>query len=258
MTAPVLLWLRRDLRLADHPALVAAREKGPVIPVFVLDPETEALGAAAKWRLGLSLADLASRLEEKGSRLILRRGVADQVIPELARAAGAQAVHWSRLYAPQWVRRDQGVERALDKAGVAVRTYEGALLHEPATLTTKSGDPFQVYTPFARAAAQRDVGKTLGEPRQIDGPEEWPESDRLEDWGLGDAMNRGAAVVGRHVVVGEGAARKRLDAFLEDAVGDYATDRDRPDRDGTSGLSENFCVWRDLRTQRVARVRAGR
>jgi deoxyribodipyrimidine photo-lyase len=54
--APVLVWFRRDLRLSDNPALRAATEAGPVIPVFVLDPETEAIGAAARWRLGLSIA----------------------------------------------------------------------------------------------------------------------------------------------------------------------------------------------------------
>jgi hypothetical protein len=82
VVAPVLLWLRRDLRLADHPALRAAMADGPVIPVFVLDPETEALGAASRWRLGLGLAELAARLEAKGSRLVLRRGAAAAALPQ--------------------------------------------------------------------------------------------------------------------------------------------------------------------------------
>ena len=41
MTQPVIVWLRRDLRLADQPALAAAVDSGaPVIPVFILDDET--------------------------------------------------------------------------------------------------------------------------------------------------------------------------------------------------------------------------
>jgi deoxyribodipyrimidine photo-lyase len=52
--APLILWFRRDLRLGDQPMLAAAVATGrPLVPVFILDPETEALGAAPKWRLGL-------------------------------------------------------------------------------------------------------------------------------------------------------------------------------------------------------------
>ena len=62
-TPPILYWMRRDLRLADNPALSAAIATGaPVIPVFVLDPETEAQGAAPLWRLGLSIAQIAKDL----------------------------------------------------------------------------------------------------------------------------------------------------------------------------------------------------
>lgn len=75
MGAPLILWFRRDLRLGDHPMLAAAVASGrPLLPVFVLDAETEALGAAAKWRLGLGLARFAGTLAGIGSRLILRRG----------------------------------------------------------------------------------------------------------------------------------------------------------------------------------------
>ena len=54
--APLILWFRRDLRLGDHPMLAAAVATGrPLLPVSLLDTETEALGAAAKWRLGLGV-----------------------------------------------------------------------------------------------------------------------------------------------------------------------------------------------------------
>ena len=78
---PAVWWIRRDLRLADNPALVAALASGqPVIPLFILDECVEALGAAAKWRLGLGLAHLAQVLAARGSRLILRRGPAMAVL----------------------------------------------------------------------------------------------------------------------------------------------------------------------------------
>ena len=75
MTSPILMWFRRDLRLSDHPALTAACKNGrAVIPIFIHDELVEGLGAAPKYRLGLSIGDLSDQLEARGSRLILRRG----------------------------------------------------------------------------------------------------------------------------------------------------------------------------------------
>ena len=77
---PVLLWLRRDFRFHDHEAMAAAAKTGaPVIPVFIHDDQVEALGAAAKWRLGLAVEAFAESLAEKGAKLILRKGEADAV-----------------------------------------------------------------------------------------------------------------------------------------------------------------------------------
>ena len=85
---PLILWFRRDLRLSDQPMLAAAVASGrPVLPVFVLDPETEALGAAPKWRLGLSVEAFGKALEGVGLRLVLRRGPALAVLRGLVVAA---------------------------------------------------------------------------------------------------------------------------------------------------------------------------
>ena len=239
--APSLVWLRRDLRLDDHPALRVAREDGgPVIPVFVLDPETEAIGAAALWRLGLSVADLASRLEAIGSRLVLRRGEAADVLGALARETGARAVHWSRLYAPETVARDKAVKAALAEAGIGAESHPGFLLRDPWTVETKSGGPFKVFTPYWNTVGPLGAPDPLPAIRTLPPPEAWPRSERLEDWRLDARMNRGAAVVAAHVHVGELAARRRLDDFLDDRIETYAADRDRPDMAGSSGLSENL------------------
>jgi deoxyribodipyrimidine photo-lyase len=240
-TRPTILWLRRDLRLADHPALIAALAgDGPVIPVFVLDPETEALGTASRWRLGRSLADLAARLGARGSRLVLRRGEALESLRALVAETGAGAVHWTRLYAPDWVARDRLVKARLKADGIEAESHPGHLLHEPWVPQTKAGGFFKVYTPFWRAVAPLDVPEPLAEPARLNPPETWPASDRLEDWRLGAAMDRGAAIVARHARVGEDAARDRLAAFIEERIARYGEDRDRPDLPGTSRLSENL------------------
>ena len=116
--SPILLWLRRDLRLADHPALHAACASGrPVIPVFIRDGAVDDLGAAPKWRLGLGLAHFAQSLAGLGSQLVLRQGPADQVLADLMAETGASAIYWSRLYDPQAQARSRG-ERLGARAGI--------------------------------------------------------------------------------------------------------------------------------------------
>jgi len=91
-----IVWLRRDLRLADNPALYQAAKAGPVVAVYVLDdesPKHHAYGGASRWWLHHSLASLAKGLEAKGNKLILRRGDAVEVLTKLAQEVGAAAIH---------------------------------------------------------------------------------------------------------------------------------------------------------------------
>ena len=96
MTAPVILWLRRDLRLADQPALAAAVESdAPVIPVYILDDETpkhRKMGGASRWWLHHSLVSLDADLRKVGSRLILRAGKSNEILCALAKETGASAI----------------------------------------------------------------------------------------------------------------------------------------------------------------------
>ncbi|MFC7704124.1 cryptochrome/photolyase family protein [Plastorhodobacter daqingensis] len=238
---PVLYWLRRDLRLADNPALVAAAADGrPVIPVFILDPETETLGAAARWRLGLGLAALDASLRQLQSRIVFRRGPALTVLSDLISETGAGAVHWNRSYDPAARARDQAVKAALRARGLQAESHNSHLLFEPWTVETGTGGFYRVYSPFWRAVKDRPVPAPLAPPAALRSPAAWPVSARLEDWRLGEAMNRGADVVAQHVHVGEDRALARRDLFLERAVGPYRDRRDYPGEPATSGLSENL------------------
>ena len=92
---PIIIWFRRDLRLSDLPMLAAAHETGrPIIPVFICDEEVAALGAAARWRLGLSIEVFSQSLLSMNSRLILRKGNSFDEIKKLIVETGAESVHW--------------------------------------------------------------------------------------------------------------------------------------------------------------------
>ncbi len=240
---PLLIWFRRDLRLGDHPMLTAAVASGrPLVPIFILDPETEGLGAAAKWRLGLSLAHFAGRLEGLGARLTFRRGPALAVLEALLAETGAGGVLWSRLYDPVSKARDAGVKAALKARGVRAESFPGHLLHEPWTVETGQGGFYRVYTPFWRSVKNRDVAGAVMAPRALRGPDVWPASEELADWHLGAAMQRGAAAVLPYQCVGEVAAQAKLDTFLEGPIDRYTDARNLPDIQGTSGLSQNLSL----------------
>ncbi|MEP3439905.1 MAG: deoxyribodipyrimidine photo-lyase [Sulfitobacter sp.] len=239
--SPVLLWLRRDLRLSDHPALTAAVESGrSVIPVFILDPQCEALGAAPKFRLGLGLEHFGKTLEQRGSRLILRRGDALTELRKLVEETGAEAVFWTRQYDPDAIKRDTAAKEALREQGLEARSFGGHLMFEPWTVETKTGGYYKVYTPFWRAVKTRDVEAPLAAPSTLNPPESWPVSNALEDWRMAAAMRRGADVLRPYVQLGEEAAQNRLAVFLGEKVDKYNTTRDLPGVDGTSCLSENL------------------
>lgn len=249
--APLILWFRRDLRLDDNPMVAeAARSGRPILPLFILDPETEALGAAPKWRLGLGLAAFGDTLANMGLRLILRRGPAAKVIEAVLAETGAAGVWWGRQYDPAAVTRDTAVKAGLKSKGIEARSFAGHLLFEPWSVETGQGGFYRVYTPFWKSVRDRDLPAPEPAPGQMRPPETWPASDNLTDWAMGAAMQRGAAVVAQHVHVGEAKAQARLGRFVDEKIEAYADYRDFPARDVTSGLSENL-AWGEIGPRRI-------
>lgn len=241
---PILMWFRRDLRLSDHAALTAACASGrPVIPVFLYDSLVAGLGAAPKWRLGLGIGHLATTLETKASRLILRRG--DHALPllqELITQTGATSVYWSRLYDPASVVRDKEIKESLKNQGIDARSFGGHLMFEPWTVETKTGGYYKVYTPFWNSVKNKGVDTPRAVPKDVPAPTSWPESDQLDDWHMGAAMRRGAAIVRPFVRLGEEAAQERLAQFIAEDVAGYKDNRNLPGVEGTSNLSENLAL----------------
>src|SRR3712207_3145844 len=146
-----LLWFRRDLRLADHPALLAAIDAagpaGRVLPVFVFDDRLWGPSGEPRRRFLLDcLGDL--RTQTDGS-LVLRHGDPARVIPQLAAEIGAGSVHVSTDAGPYGRQRDSAVETALGEIPL-VRTGSPYAV-TPGRLTKRDGSPFQVFSPFARA-----------------------------------------------------------------------------------------------------------
>ena len=142
-------------------------------------PGLRAAGAASRWWLDGSLAALAGALEAMGSRLILRRGTAADIVAEVAAETGAGMVVWSRAYDPATVARDTALKAGLKGRGIEAESFNGALLIEPWTLKTGGGTPYRVFTPFWRAARPA-IGEPEPQPApdRLAAPQAWPRARR--------------------------------------------------------------------------------
>jgi len=244
-----LVWFRRDLRLTDNPALQAALEGGYApVPVYLHAPHEEgdwAPGAASQAWLGRSLAALDIQLRTRGSRLILRRtGSSLDALIGLAAQCDAKAVFWNRLYEPVSMARDGEIKSALRGLGMRAESFNAALLAEPWSVQTGSGDPYRVFTPFWKSLSQRiDAQVPWQPPARLPVPDGFdvlaglePALDGLE---LSPALGWDDGFWSRFEP-GEVAASKRLEDFIQGQLAGYAEHRDRPDLDGCSRLSPHL------------------
>ncbi len=252
-----IVWLRNDLRLSDNPALVEGLRSGkPVVPVFVLDDETKGLrsiGGASRWWLHHSLQSLDASLRKLGSRLTLRRGPAERVLPELAAECGAEAILWNRLYDEGSRNRDARLKKSLNERGVQAESFKANLLFEPWEIKNQSGTPFKVFTPFWRACrAHAPPDAPLPAPKALPAPKTWPASDALNEWRLLPTKPDWAGGLRSAWTPGEDGAKERLGDFLDDTLEDYRHARELPAVEGTSRLSPHLAfgeisprqIWR--------------
>lgn len=230
-----IVWLRRDLRLADNPALYHAAQAGPVIAVYVLDDEAaghHAYGGASRVWLDLALEDLGANLASKRIPLILRSGDAVEHLAEIAEVTGAKTIHANRHYEPWW-RKAQG--KLAEK--VELELHDANYLLPPGTVTTGSGDPYKIYTPFSKATLEKLPPRDeLPEPEEQQELTDLPDSESLSDWALSPTNPDWAASIRKYWAMSEEAAHERLD-WWDDHIDDYDDARNLPSVDKTAQLS---------------------
>ena len=217
-----MVWLRRDLRLADNPALLtASAESGRdgVCVAVVLDQAL--LGGSAR-RASRYLASLRALDAELGGSLTVLDGPAHRSLPALSRELGADSVHVARETTPYGRRRDARVEAALADSGVALRATGTPYAVGPGSVLTGGGTPYKVFTPFSRAWREHGWARPAERPDP-----RWVRPDTGTT--LPESEPDGSA--------GERAAYARWRRFLDEDLAGYATDRDRPDLDTTSRMS---------------------
>ncbi|PNG25302.1 cryptochrome/photolyase family protein [Methylocella silvestris] len=243
-----IVWFRDDLRLADNEALAAALLTGaPLLCIYILQDGAGGFrppGGAARWWLHHSLQALGQDIAARGGRLDLFRGDARKILPALTEAAGANFVCWTRRYGGPEMAADAALKAKLKSSGVAAKSFNGHLLHEPWEITRGEGQGFAVYTPYWRAASAAGQG---GEPlpapdrlRAAPFPRGAPQRASLAALSLMPEKTDWAGGLRAAWTPGENGARQRLKAFLEGRMASYPFQRDQPDADVVSRLSPHL------------------
>lgn len=223
---PAILWFRRDLRLGDNPALLAASTAAPdgILPLFVLDPAL--LGPAGRPRKDFLFAALRSLDACLEGRLVIRTGDPAAVVASVAEEVGASSVHIASDHGPYGCARDLIVQtrlcvsdRPLVRTGSPYAVCPGSVLRQ-------NGAPYKVFTPFSRAWVEhgwrQPAESSLASAKWLTAPSE--------------AIPSGSGFVSPTLPAPtEYASLARLELVL--ARSNYGSTRDLPAIDGTSLLS---------------------
>jgi deoxyribodipyrimidine photo-lyase len=232
-----ILWLRRDLRVHDHPALAAARERADqLVPVFCFDDRLlhgrHASGPRAQFMLEC-LADLAESLAACGSRLVVRRGRPEIEIPKLVGQTGARAVHYTADVSGFARGRDRRVAHAVGDTAAMYEHPGLFVVDDLEAIRTQIGSPYTVFTPFHRAWVRSPRRRVAGAPRRLP-----PVPSGLDPGALPTLGELGLRQeVFDPVRGGEGEARRGLTRFVGAAAGSYGEKRNLVAEERVSRLS---------------------
>jgi deoxyribodipyrimidine photo-lyase len=221
-------WIRRDLRLSDNQALHAAvMSSGVVIPLFIIDPVLESSPNTGQKRLAFlydGLRSLDADLQQRGSRLIVRKGNPLQVLKTLLAETDSRLIFAEGDISPYARQRDDLVRRELP-----LQLTPGVTVHPVKTLRKADDTPYTVFTPFSRMWQSLPLPtKLLPIPEYFTAP---PPITSLEIPTLPENPDIS------QFPANETEALGRLGKFTEAVIYDYGKNRNRMDFDGTSGLS---------------------
>ncbi len=225
----MIIWFRRDLRLADNEALSAAAaavDGDEVVGLFVLDPAL--LGADSK-RARFLLGSLAALNEEMDGNLWVLSGKPGEVVPALATRLEISDVFVTEDFAPFGVRRDAEVASRLDQIGTRLRPVGSSYAVAPGTILNGSGSNYKVFTPFSRAWEQHGWETPIPQPIV-----KWTQPERRPD------EPYTASELPEWAKPGERAALEALDRFVDERLAGYGNHRNEPGLDATSRLSPHL------------------
>ena len=235
----IIFWFRKDLRIQDNIALEEAGKEAKVFPIYINDDNDSdrPMGAASKVWLYHSLKSLNISLE---NNLNYFKGNAFNIIKELLKNKNIKGIFWNRCYEPSSILRDTKIKRYLLENDIAVKTFNGSLIREPWDILKDDNTPYKVFTPFYKKAylALDNIRKENDELVNITYQSDNQYSD-IEVLKLLSNLEWEKQLISKWDI-GEKAAIKKLDNFLENGIIDYKEGRNFPSKNNVSMLSPHL------------------
>lgn len=231
-------WFRRDLRITDNTALLAARDAAEeVLPVYVASDWQRShrwTGANRQAFLCGSLKSLDGNLRSIGSRLHVRRGDAVDELLKLAKESGAAAIYTNRDPDPFGRGVEDRLARAAQEQRIEFHALQDVCVFERDAVLTGSGEPYKVFTPYSRAWLKKQRPTSGPRIQALKSPTNLPAGDlpELGDWKLSNPADI--------IEPEERAANERLKRFLQHGIARYAEDRNTPHGSTTSRISQDL------------------
>jgi len=172
---------RRDLRLDDNTALMAAMSKSEaVIPIFIFDERqlSHPFKSENAFQFMVnSLLELDQQLRKMGSQLYFFKGITHEIIDHIFSAIRVDSLFLNRDYTPFSRERDQSIANVCEAASVYFNTFADALLNEPEQVHKDDGKPYTVFTPFMKKARFNRVASPVYQAHSnfFKGEFDWPE-----------------------------------------------------------------------------------
>ena len=258
---PSLVWFRKNLRMEDNRVLAAALVRGtPLIPVFIWD-NSSAIGRASQWWLRRTLQSFQKEFSARGACLILQKGDPLEVLKVLVRETKADAIFWDRAYEPVQRKQDDRIRAAFNRQKVICHSISDALLFDPATIRTKQGTPFKVFTAFwNHCSSLTEPLEPVRMSKKWPLPSRLPRNESLDD--LTGTEHEWTKKLERFWKPGSQGANRVWKRFLKEELNHYIHSRDKPAMEGTSRISPHLHfgeisvrrIWKDVR-QSMARYR---
>jgi deoxyribodipyrimidine photo-lyase len=228
-----IMWFRRDLRLIDNPALLAAIEAGEeIVPIFILDPKLiQITGAKGLAYLAKSLQSLDESL---GNKLLVCEGDPVDVLKDLKKKYEVTSVHIATEYDQYAIERDASIESAgieLTRTGSPYAVAPGRV-KKPSDATN-----YRVYTPFYRGWLLHGWRAPVAAPKVIKAVTPDKKYRNFPNWQSPEGADIFAA--------GEKAAHDRFKKFKAKVLDTYDETRNFAGIDGTSKMSTHL-TWGEI------------
>jgi deoxyribodipyrimidine photo-lyase len=151
-----LFWFRRDLRLEDNSALLAALNSGrKVLPIFIFDRQIlDHLQDTRDARVTFiydQLLAIKQLLEHLGSTVAILQGDPERIFEELR----PRHLFANEDYEPYARSRDSRVKAIIRRFGGSFTLCKDHVVLAPNEVLKQDGNPYTVFTPYARAWRQK-------------------------------------------------------------------------------------------------------